>query len=121
VTQANDDAIRDRLFDHIHKTGEEVKSDLLNIPEQGNGSTILFSRRASRSKSATVLLVRLVQEKPKFYDDYMRGKYRSVTAAATAAGLLKDDANLRRAKSACRKLTASERREFKAWWKKECP
>lgn len=37
----------------------------------------------------------------------------------TAAGLLKDDANLRRVKSAWRKLTPTERREFETWWKEE--
>jgi hypothetical protein len=59
--------------------------------------------------------MRLLKEHPKYYDAYMRGDYKSVTAAATAAGLLKNDANLRRAKSAYRKMTAAERKEFIKW------
>jgi hypothetical protein len=54
-----------------------------------------------------VLSVRLAQEHPKFYEAYMRGDYKSVTAAAIAAGLLKDNGNMRRAKSAFRKMTAT--------------
>jgi hypothetical protein len=49
----------------------------------------------------------------------MRGDYKSVTAAAIAAGLLKNDVNLRRPKSACRKMTARERQEFLEWLKSE--
>jgi hypothetical protein len=45
----------------------------------------------------------LAQEKPKFYDAYLSGKYKTVTAAAIAAGILKNDINLRRAKSAYRR------------------
>jgi hypothetical protein len=34
----------------------------------------------------------------------MRGDYKSITAAAIAAGLIKDDGNMRRTKSAYRKI-----------------
>lgn len=63
----------------------------------------------------TALAVRLAQEKPKFYDAYLRGDYKTITAAATAAGILKDDLNLRRAKSAFRCMTAAQREEFLKW------
>jgi hypothetical protein len=53
-------------------------------------STLGIMRGENRSHSATVLSVRLAQEQPKFYENYLLGKYGSVTAAATAAGLLKD-------------------------------
>jgi len=46
-----------------------------------------------------VLSVRLAQERPHYYERYLRGEYTSVTAAAIAAGLMKDDAHLRRAKA----------------------
>jgi hypothetical protein len=67
-----------------------------------------------------VLEVRLAQEKPSYYDAYSRGEYKSVTAAATAAGLLKNNADMRRAKSGCRNLTEpKERQEFLEWLKRE--
>lgn len=198
LSRANYEAIRDHIFDRIHRTGEEIKNDLPNIlrtaiktetwkhfsdaeskpfkslvdwlhytfphgPMMGNGQyaisyqdaiqlcagapdvlrvllenapkdkggrpvknaennrsvhTPVLQRRGNKSKSAVVLSVRLAKERPKFYEAYMRGKYKSVTAAATAAGLIKNDANLRGAKSKYRKLTPPERKEFHAWLKK---
>lgn len=200
LSRANYEAIRDHIFDRIHRTGEEIKNDLPNIlrtaiktetwkhfsdaeskpfkslvdwlhytfphgPMMGNGQYAISYQDAiqlcagapdvlrvllenaptkgrggdRRSESAqqnqtactpfdlkrgkqhhgkVVLSVRLAQEKPKFYEAYMRGKYKSVTAAATAAGLIKNDANLRGAKSKYRKLTPPERKEFHAWLKK---
>ena len=195
LTRANYEAMRDHLFDRIHKNGEQLKNDFpnklrtaiqaeawkqftdgegrpfnnlvewlhytfpngvsmgqgkhsisydealkltegatdvhrvlaQNAPHNGRGGdrkspsardnqkvTTPFDRGSS-SKSATVLSVRLAQEKPRFYDAYLRGDYGSITAAATAAGLLKDDLNLRRAKSAFRMMTARQRDEFLKW------
>jgi hypothetical protein len=71
--------------------------------------------RQHRHKGTAVLSARLAQEKPKFYDAYLSGKYKSITAAAIAAGILKDDTNLRRAKSAYRKMTPQQRAEFLKW------
>jgi hypothetical protein len=76
-------------------------------------STRQLGRHGGKTK--TILSVRLAQDKPKFYDAYLLGEYKSITAAATAAGILKDDVNLRRAKSAFRKMTAAQRKEFLAW------
>ena len=197
LTQANFEAIRDHLFDRIHRTGEQAKNDLPNQleyaieneawkhffrpdgakfknivewmectwpngaslgqgtyamnfddvlkltegapgvhrfltqnapkampgPKKTNGfefgaSTLRFKRREGRAHSAAVLSVRLAQEKSKYYDAYRRGEYRSVTAAAVAAGLIKADANLRRAKSAVGKMTESEFEQFEQWFKK---
>lgn len=81
------------------------------------GAPTLLDRRANRAHSATVLSVRLAQEKPEHYDAYLRGHYSSVTAAATAAGILKNDANLRRTKSSYSKLTEEEWKEFERWKK----
>lgn len=109
------------------ESAPEVRKVLLeNAPNGKPGpkkelgsSTILFTRGKSRAGSATVLSVRLAQEKPKFYENYLLGEYGSVTAAATAAGLLRNDANLRRVKSAWRKLTPAQRKEFESWHKAE--
>ena len=71
--------------------------------------------RHDRSTSNVVLSVRLAQEKPKYYEAYLRGDYKSVTAAATDAGLLKNDGNMRRGKSAFRKMSEPERKQFLQW------
>ena len=67
------------------------------------------------------LAIRLAQEKPKFYERLTSGEFKSVTAAATAAGLLDHEnrANLRRAKSAFRKMSKEERAEFLKWMKSD--
>lgn len=192
-TRANYEAMRDHLFDRIHKNGEQLKNDFPNklrtaieaeawkqfsdgegrpfrnlvewlhytfpngvsmgqgkhsisyeealkltegapdvhrmlaahAPHRGAGrrktesnnglSTSHFPRRQSQLGSVAVLSARLAQEKPKFYDRYLRGEFKTVTAAATEAGLLKDDVNLRRAKSAFRMMTPRQRGEFLAW------
>jgi hypothetical protein len=74
-----------------------------------------FRRGHNHSNSSSVLEVRLVQERPKCWEAYRRGEYKSVTAAAAAAGLIKDDADLRRAKSAFGKMGASQRQELLEW------
>jgi hypothetical protein len=53
-----------------------------------------FSRCGGRKK--TVLSVRLAQEHPAFYDAYLRGDYKTVTAEATAAGICVDKMQLLR-------------------------
>ena len=186
--KANYEAIRDHIFDRIHKTGEEVKNDFPNLlrgaiqtkawkhfrdndgkpfknlvdwltysfpngtsmglgknaityddamklteghPEvhkvlarnapkakagrkkNSNVDVAIFPRKQSSSKN--VLSARLSQEFPEYYDAYLRGQYKTITEAATAAGLIKDDANLRRAKSAFRKMSPQERKEFQKW------
>lgn len=68
--------------------------------------------------SAYSLSVRLAQQYPKYYEAYMRGEYKSITAAAIAAGILQNNVNLRRCKSAYGKLTEDERKEFETWRKK---
>jgi hypothetical protein len=62
----------------------------------------------------------MAQEKPSYYDAFKRREYKSVTAAAAAAGLTKNIAHTRRAKSGCRNLTEpEERQEFLEWLKRE--
>jgi len=197
LTRVNYNAIRDHLFDRIHKNGEQLKNDFPNILRAAieaeawtqfsdsdgkvfenlvdwlqytfpNGASLgqgqhaityeeaikltegvpdvnkVLKEHAPRHKgvrpssngaektspslarvsrgssgSTTVLSVRLAQDKPKFYDAYLRGEYKTITAAATAAGLLKDDLNLRRAKSAFRMMTAQQRKDFLDWMKSD--
>jgi hypothetical protein len=78
-------------------------------------STLRIAIRTGRNNSRTVLSIRLAQEYPKYYEGYLRGDYKSITASAIAAGLIKNNVNLRRAKSAFRKMTASQRKEFLDW------
>ena len=193
LSQANFDAIRDHLFDRIHKNGEQLKNDFPNIlrraieaeiwthytdgegkpfdnlvdwlhytfpngasmgqgqhaltyeeavkltegaldvhrvllestPKRKKGGDQTSSNRSStndcfgipyRSGAKKIALaIRLSQEKPKLYKAFERGEYKSITAAATAAGFLKDNGNLRRAKSAFRKMSKEERDEFLKW------
>lgn len=84
---------------------------------QGADTQVSLERGNTRNKTAAVLSVRLAQEKPKFYEAYLRGKYTSVTQAATEAGLLKDNAQLRRAKAAYRNMPPEQRKEFLEWLK----
>ena len=192
LSQKNYEAIREHLFDRVHRTGEEVKNDFPNIlrtaieteawkhfkDSEGKpfpnlvewlhdasptgigmgaeANSITYEdalklteghpevhralaktapkRKAGRKKKGAkigastpqldrhgttntrpTLAAKLAQEHPKYYDAFMRGEYKSLTAAAIAAGLLKDDAHLRRAKSAYRKMTAAQRTEFANW------
>jgi hypothetical protein len=85
---------------------------------EGNGKENRSRDRFSRasSKSRVVLSVRLAQERPDFYEAYLRGEYRSVRAAAEAAGLVKPGHDpLQRLQSYWRKATAAQRRAFRKW------
>jgi hypothetical protein len=63
-----------------------------------------------------VLVARLAQEHPKVYEAYLRGDYRSIRAAAEAAGLVNPgNEPLNRLKSNWRKATKREREEFLEW------
>jgi hypothetical protein len=85
--------------------------------KNNEGVDTLILKREDRSKTATVLSVRLVQEKPRFYEAFISGKYKTITAAAIAAGLISGTDNLRRGKSAYNHMTSKERREFLKWIK----
>jgi hypothetical protein len=100
------------LFECRHSDFKKEPAFGAGLGREMKMSTFL-KRGENRAKSAVLLTVRLAQEHPKYYEAYMRGDYKSVTAAA--AGLLKDDVNLRRLKSARRKTTAPEREEFFKW------
>ena len=65
------------------------------------------------------LAIRLSQEKPKVFEAFRNGKYKTITEAATAGGLLKSNGRLRMAKSAFRNMTNDERAEFPKWMNSE--
>lgn len=191
LESTNFEAIRNHLFDRIHRTGEEIKNDFPNIlraaietkawehfqdndgkpfknlvdwlshsfpngaslgqgqnaityeealtlteghPEvhsvlaknapraasgrkkNGSRTTPILARGKLASKTKPVLSARLAQEFPDIYEAYMRGEYRSIRAAAEAAGLVKPSNDpLQRLKSNWKKATAKQRKEFHAW------
>ncbi len=200
LTRANFEAVRDHLFDRIHRTGEQMKNDFPNtlrvaieseawkeftdaagkpfanlvdwlhytFPNglsMGDGDHVIKyeeailltekaapdvhkvllehapgkgrggdrkSEKAKNQKCAhtfdrngkthnkVVLSARLAQEKPNFYDDYLTGKYKSVRAAAEAAGLVKPGHDpMMRVKAYWKKLTKEQRAEFMEWMKTE--
>jgi hypothetical protein len=192
LTRANYDAIRDHIFDCIHKTGEDAKNDfpnrlrraiateawtqfvdaegkpftnlvdwlhytfpngagmgqgqhaisyedalkltegakdvhrvlLENAPRRKHGgdrksdqaSLTNFVPNRSGARKIT-LAIRLSQEKPKIFDAFKNGKYKTITEAATVAGFLKQNGRLRMAKSAFRNMSDDERAEFLKWLK----
>lgn len=89
-----------------------------NDRQNNTGVRPYFSR--TKSKTKAVLAVRLAQEHGKVYEAYLRGEYRSIRAAAEAAGLA-SPANepLQRLKSNWRKATGKDRREFLKWMESE--
>jgi hypothetical protein len=200
LTRANYEAIRDHLFDRIHRNGEELKNDFPNILRtaieteawkhftdgdgkpfknlvdwlhytfpngagMGQGQHAITYEEAlkltegaadvhrvlaqnapnrgregdRKSKAARenqnyvrsfdfprgsmakpVLAARLAQEHPKVYEAYLRGDYRSIRAAAEAAGLVNPgNEPLNRLKSNWRKATKREREAFLEWLESE--
>jgi hypothetical protein len=86
--------------------------------ENGNSSVRMNFSGGSFRKP--VLVARLAQEHPKVYEAYLRGDYRSIRAAAEAAGLVKPaNEPLNRLKSNWRKASKDERREFLDWMAQE--
>jgi hypothetical protein len=197
LTQKNYDAIRNHLFDRIHKTGEEIKNDFPNIlrkaieteawqhftdvegksfanlvdwltytfpngasmgegqnaitygealelckghPEihrvlaetapkgrpgrkKANGAIAAVRQQLDRynhTHSKALLIVRLAQEKPDFYEAFMRGDYASIRAAAEAAGLIKRANDpLPRLKAFWKRASRRERQAFLKWMESE--
>lgn len=77
-----------------------------------------FVRSGLRRERYTlpVLQTRLAQEHPEIWSDFLAGRYRSVRAAAEAAGLVKNANDpLSRLKSNWKKASAAERRAFMAF------
>ncbi len=58
---------------------------------------------------------RLRREFPEVFEDLEKGVYRSVHAAALAAGLIRKRTRLTELKNAWSKATAAERKEFEDW------
>ena len=193
LTQQGFDAIRNQLFDRIHKTGEEMKNDFPNklrraieteawqhfsdaegkpfenlvdwlaytfpngasMGEGRNAITyeealqlcaghpevhrvlagsapkrkpgrkkdgdqlkpvrVLIDRGRSTSRSS-LLLMRLANESPDIYQAYLRNEYKSVHAAAEAAGFVKRANDpLPRLKSFWKRASKRDRQAFRKW------
>jgi hypothetical protein len=81
-----------------------------------NCSARSINRGHAKANTSNVLSARLAQEKPKFYEAFRRGEYRSIRAAAEAAGLVKPGHDpLMRCKAYYKKLDAKQRKKFLAW------
>jgi hypothetical protein len=73
-----------------------------------------FDRHATHS--AALLAVRLAQDYPKFYEAFLQGEYRSIRAAAEAAGIMRPANDpLPRLKSFWKRATKKERAAFRKW------
>lgn len=64
---------------------------------------------------------RLRKDYPALYADLTRGKYRTVRAAAVAAGLIRPTSRVKSIKRDWTKATTAERREILEWLKKAAP
>ena len=99
----------------------ESASDVVRVLKSQGAQAVrseapIVARSKTKSNRDT-LLARLEREAPNHYKAYLRGEHPSPTAAAIAAGILKDNQNLHRAKSAFRQMTAPQRVEFLDWLK----
>lgn len=110
--------LRDHLFDRIHRTGEEIKNDF------PNKLRIAIDTRAWKQftrADGTPFENVLEWMQYQFPNGVSlgQGMHTITYEAAIAAGMLKNDGNMRRAKSAFRKMMPSEREEFMQWLKEQ--
>jgi len=84
-----------------------------NGKRTSNGSPQPAAEKCSEKQILANLLER---DHPGFWQGYLNGTYRSVHAAAVAAGIRQDGHNpVKRVKSYWRRATAAERREIRNW------
>jgi hypothetical protein len=89
-------------------------------PGGNNSAARQIIPRGGSGHKKEVLLARLAQEHPEHFAALERGEYKSVRAAAEAAGLVKPSHQpLARLKSYWAKATAQERKEFLKWVRKD--
>ena len=68
------------------------------------------------NKSRAVLMARLAQEYPKYFDAFTSGEYKSLRAAVEAAGLMKPAKKpISRLKSTWNRASPKDRKEFLKW------
>lgn len=89
--------------DHAKK-GREENSVVVNNSVFTKGST-----------NATYLASRLKRDAPEIAKQLERGEFKSVRAAAKAAGIVKDKSQIEIAKSAWKRMNEVERNEFLSW------
>ncbi len=109
-------------YDEAMKLTEAV-SDVHRVLEHDSLPKRILEQNANSSpprRYKPSIRVRVQQEDPKAYQQYLFGQ-TSISAAAKAAGLVqaKPHQNLARAKAVFRKMTPEERVEFLKWMKAE--
>lgn len=103
------------VYSVLAKHAPKGKSGRKRKGEQIEYARIQLNRR---QPTRNVLAARLAQEKPRFMESFERGEYKSIRAAAEAAGLVKPGHDpLARAKSYYRKMTTEQRTVFHEWLK----
>ena len=96
----NNDAKADRLAKHGEIGGGHGRVDNIN------------SGRTSGGTSAAYLIARLKRDAPQIAERYARGEFRSVRAAALAAGLITEQSRLERMLREWDRLSTDDRRAF---------
>lgn len=133
VAQTNSFVNHRQLFalcENYKKLQQEIENAmaLLKRPRRGERRDLTSLSDndvpAKRGTSKDYLLQRLRVDHPEHYEKFLMREpgYTSAKAAARSAGIIKKNApstatNLARAKSAYRKMTAAERKQFTKWIK----
>jgi hypothetical protein len=82
---------------------------------QSSGTATLIIGGSGKNNRSSVLSVRLREHFPEHYQKYLSGEYKSIWAAAVAAGIVKVPTALETIKRLYGKLSAEERRQLRAW------
>lgn len=86
--------------------------------KNGKENGIAPAQGRFRKDTRSTLAARLEQEKPKFYQGYLDGKYGSIRAAAEAAGIVQPGHDpLKRMKNYWKRATPEQQAEFRRWMK----
>lgn len=119
------DAIRKEIPDwdtRVEKArNEQTVKEAPVLPEHGGdhtseeGKATLQSNLAKHGNSADYLAARIKRDAPEIAKQLERGEFKSVRAAAKAAGIVKDKSQIEIAKSAWKRMNEVERNEFLSW------
>ena len=77
-------------------------------PGRGHKTADDVSRLAGYGNSAAYIVARLARDHPDILAAYERGEFKTPTAAARAAGIIKEKTPLQKIRALLRKLTAAE-------------
>jgi hypothetical protein len=115
---------RDEITSIIKDLGEsETIRSVLKVLESSRsrrngkaGKSTSADRSSAHNRPESSLDVVLQRDYPDYWQGYLNGTYRSVYAAAVAAGIKKDGHDpLQRMKAYWRRATDKQRREFRNW------